>query len=111
MLTNHQLLYHKSLNLRAGESVKIFLGESIPVDKTHIRIDLECVTPKTLIFVLTKPNNDNKSLIRHVRADKVRLEFTFSGKEGNEDYLRDFSELFVSVPEDTKFHLGIYLQP
>jgi hypothetical protein len=101
------MLYHKSLNLRAGEGVKIILGETIRLNETHIRIDLESAPPKTLIFAASKPENGDKSVIRHIRADKVRSEFDFQCKG---DDLPDYSELHVSVPEDTQFHIGIYLR-
>jgi hypothetical protein len=109
MVTDYQLLYHKILKLRAGESVKVGFGELLPVHKTHLRIDLESEAPKTFVFVLIQPSNaETIAIIRHVRADKSRTEFDFAS---GEDELEDFSELHISVPEDSVFHLGIYLKP
>jgi hypothetical protein len=108
MVTNAQLIYHKSLNLRAGESVHIVLGETIEINRTHFRIDLQCAPPKTLIFVFTNKKSDDTSIIRHLRADMLRSELDV---EGHKEEITSFSELHISVPEDTQFHFGIYLKP
>lgn len=106
MPTTRHLLYQKCLKLRAGANTKIFLGESIAINRTHFRIDLESAAPKTFVFVATKNQKEDNSLMRHIRVDKQRREFDFEYYKGDPE---DFSELYISVPEDTEFHLAIYV--
>jgi hypothetical protein len=102
---NTQLLYGKSLNLRAGELVKILLGEFVPFIKVRIRLNLESAPPKTLTIRAIN-STDGKFVVNHVRADKEINEFDLRYEDDNER----FNELHISVPEDCQFNLGIYLK-
>jgi hypothetical protein len=102
------LLYHKDISLRAGESITIFLGEKVSIDKAQVRIDLESAPPKTLILVFSKEQKANDSLLRHIRVDKEHREFDFTYHKGDP---HNFTDLMIRVPEDTHFTIDIFLRP
>src|SRR5688572_30083804 len=108
MPINLQTLYSKSLNLRAGECVSIFLGEIIQANKVHFVMEMESTPPKTLTLIAAVEHKPSASIVKHVRAAYERTEF----KILNEcDGAHEFDKVDISVPEDTQFHFAIYVNP
>src|SRR4051812_735132 len=101
-----QLLYQKILVLRAGEKINIALGEYISIENVLVRLELESTLPK--IFTVTFVNSgDSISVMKHIKVDKVRYDLEISKRA---ELYETFNELRISVPEDSHFHLGIYLK-
>jgi len=110
MATSPQGIYNKTFKLRAGETVKILLGESIPVDKTHLTLRLKSVPPKTVILVALVEGKPGTSITKHVRVDAGTADFDFNSYENRQlPILETFNRLDVSVPEDTDFNLRVHV--
>jgi hypothetical protein len=93
--------------LRAGQTVKIFFGENVLAAKTHLRVDLESISDKTLVFYAPNPDGQNSGILRHMKVGKIRHEFDLTDNQGETG---TFDELHISASEDTQFQFGVYLK-